>query len=167
MLIRQRSVPNALSIQSSLSSMRAYLSFFDLRVSQRSVTVISNLVKDVYSCKNVIKRGKKRKFFRALLKNSKTQGAQREIVQPEQSFEVSFDARKIRVVFYDSVESENSKKSNENNKKSSTPAGNFIRGLQGQAIADFGDDPDTLYFKPGSLLSMETGLKISNLKPIK
>ena len=71
LLIRPRNVPKAVSVISNKKTLKAYLSFFDLRVCQRSVTVVSNLVKDVYSCKNVIKRGKKRKFFRALLKQSR------------------------------------------------------------------------------------------------
>ena len=128
LLIRQKSVPNAVSITSTQSSLKAYLSFFDLRVCQRSVTVISSLVKDVYSCKNVIQRGKKRKFFRAFLKKSKTKKIPGEVdlLQNSNSFEVSFDVRKIRVVFYDSIESESKKASKNNNNKDSTPASQFI-----------------------------------------
>ena len=55
--------------------LKAEVSFFDLRICQRSVTVVSNLAKDVYSCKNVIKRGKKRRFFRALFKRKRTSSA--------------------------------------------------------------------------------------------
>ena len=82
-----------------------------------------------------------------------------------QSFEVSLDLRKVRVVFYDSNESE-AKKTTEAS-KSNTPAAFFIRGLQAQAIEDLGDDPDQIFFKPGSLLTLETGVRISNLKPVK
>ena len=90
--------------------------------------MISSLVKDVYSCKNVIQRGKKRKFFRAFLKKSKTKKIPGEVdlLQNSNSFEVSFDVRKIRVVFYDSIESESKKASKNNNNKDSTPASQFI-----------------------------------------
>ena len=62
-------------------------------------------------------------------------------------------------MFYDSIEIEQIK-TNEGSKNHNTPAGAYVRGLQAQAIEDFGDDPDQTYFKPGSLLSLETGLRI-------
>lgn len=69
--------------------------------------MISNLVKDVYSCKNVIKRGKKRRFFRALFKKSRASQAEEKIkAEAESSFEVTVDLRKVRIVCYDSVEIE-------------------------------------------------------------
>ena len=52
-------------------------------------------------------------------------------------------------------------------KSNKSPAGAFVKGLQSQAIEDFGEDPDQVYFKPGSLLTLETGVRISNLKPVK
>ena len=65
MLIKQKTAGhNALSATSALSKVKAYVSFLDLRVCQRSATIISTLIKDVYSCKNLIQRGKRRRFFR-------------------------------------------------------------------------------------------------------
>ena len=73
--------------------------------------------------------------------------------------------RKIRVVSYDSVEVEAKHQSAD--KSGSTPATAFVRGLQAKAIEEFGEDPDQLYFNAGNLLTIETGVRISNLKPIK
>lgn len=110
-----------MSVASTQSTLKAYLSFVDLRVCQRSVAVVSNLVKDVYSCKNVIKRGKKRKFFKALIKQASQRSAEKQAERAQyeaqlSSFEVSVDFRKVRVVFYDSVEIE-AKKTNDSNSK--------------------------------------------------
>ena len=65
MLVKQKTAGHsALSATSALSKVKAYVSFLDLRVCQRSATIISTLIKDVYSCKNLIQRGKRRRFFR-------------------------------------------------------------------------------------------------------
>ena len=39
--------------------------------------------------------------------------------------------------------------------------------MQAQAIDDFSDELNLQLFKPGSLLSLETGIRISNIKPVK
>jgi hypothetical protein len=44
----------AISVQNALNKIKAQVSFLDLRVCQRSATIISTLIKDVYSCKNLI-----------------------------------------------------------------------------------------------------------------
>lgn len=55
----------------------------------------------------------------------------------------TIELRKIRVICYDSVESENIKANEQANMKgSAAPAGQFVHGLRSQAIEDFGDDPD-------------------------
>lgn len=178
LLLRPRSVPKAVSVTSSCSTLKAYISFFDLRVCQRSVTVVSNLVKDVYSCKNVIKRGKKRKFFKALFNSGGSSSASSAghqdpradaAYEPAQtSFEVSVDLRKIRVVIYDSVESEAKQAAaNDSNFRTNTPAASFVKGLRSQAIDDFSEDAGVVYFNPGSLLTLETGMRIHNMKPVK
>lgn len=75
--------------------------------------------------------------------------------------------RKVRIVCYDSVEIEAKRNDSARGKNGQTPAAHFVKGLQAQAIEDFGDEPDQLYFKPGSLLTLETGVRFSNLKPVK
>ena len=142
MLIRPQATQDSLKVTSTRSSLKAELSFFDLRICQRTVTAVSNLAKDVYSCKNVIKRGKKRRFFRAFLKKSRSNAEQAEAHQADaadsqnnsgSSFEVTAEVRKIRVLVYDSAESETKLMTSDAIKKSKdahTPAGPFVKNLR-------------------------------------
>jgi len=42
-------------------------SLIEIYVNNRNCKIISNLAKSLYSCKNILKRGKKREFFKNYL----------------------------------------------------------------------------------------------------
>ena len=44
----------ALTFTSTQKHLKAHFSFIDIRVCQRNATALSALLKDIYSCKNVI-----------------------------------------------------------------------------------------------------------------
>jgi hypothetical protein len=77
--------------------------------------------------------------------------------------------KKIRILCYDSIEVEqksNHKSSQPADKDNfQSPAGQFIRTMTEKAVEDFGERSDSINFSPNSLITIETGLWISNSKP--
>lgn len=88
----------AVSVRGATSGLISVIQYVELRVCQMSAQVISNLIKNAYSCKNIIQRGKKRKFFKALLKASTASSAKTSAL----ALDLKVNLQKVRLLCFDS-----------------------------------------------------------------
>jgi hypothetical protein len=62
MVSETRSSP-AVIVNNNNKNLQAIISLIDLRICKQNAQTVSTIVKNAYSCKNAIVRGKKRKLF--------------------------------------------------------------------------------------------------------
>lgn len=71
MISETRSSP-AVVFNNNNKNFQVTISLIDLRICKQNAQIVSTIVKNAYSCKNAIVRGKKRKIFQNLFGKSKT-----------------------------------------------------------------------------------------------
>ena len=59
----------ALQVQKTQTRLQVWVNLVDFRVCKQTAQVVSTVVKNAYSCKNALKRGKKRKLLKNFLSN--------------------------------------------------------------------------------------------------
>ena len=72
--------------------------------------------------------------------------------------EISVDFKHIRVTFYDSNDQKGAKESEQK-----SPTSSFVNNLSAKVAEEM--DKSSAFFKPSSLLVLETGVKLTNTIP--
>lgn len=176
MLNSEENVLSAMTLTSTQKHLKGFFSFIDIRICQKNATALSALLKDIYSCKNVIQRGRKRKIFRTLFKRDAS--SVKQITEYESEItstkHVQVDIERIRVAIYDSSEQEQTiggfKKSSSFSRLDKEvvvdPGTNFVTKLANKATEELGKESGSvqdLMFKPGKLITIETGIQITSV----
>jgi hypothetical protein len=71
----------------------------DVRICQQNASVVSNIFKAAYSCKNVVQRGKKRKIFKTIFQ----QKEQPKVEKAKEALDFQLKVKKIRLVCFDNL----------------------------------------------------------------